>query len=48
MSGIGPISNYDAWRLASPDDEAEEDVNEPDDRFYDLADELHQKFKEGD
>ena len=50
MSGIGPISNYDSWRLASPDDESDEDVNEPDerDRFYDRSDELYQRKKEGD
>ena len=25
MSGIGPISNYDYWRMASPYEDKEED-----------------------
>ncbi len=32
MSGIGPISDYDYWKLSSPEDEPEEEY---DDEFDD-------------
>jgi len=50
-AGIGPISDYDAWKLANPDDDGERevgDVNEEDGRmpYEDKADELYQRWKE--
>ena len=34
MSGIGPISDYDAWKLASPYDEREDGPEEDDEGYH--------------
>lgn len=51
MSGIGPISDRGAWRLANPDDDGQREcefLNAADERFYDLSDIYYQRWKEGD
>jgi len=46
------VSSYDDWFCSPPeDDERERPEPDPDgelDRYYDLADELYQRKKEGD
>ena len=49
-SGIGPISEHDAWKLQTPEDAADEQERRmPDEEdFYDKGDRLYQERKEGD